>query len=84
MVDICRESLYVKLCTLANYSLNPNNIEFKNTVFSFFEDFIYIFMRDTERGRDAGREGEAGARCGTRSWIPGSCPEPPGVLEYSL
>ena len=35
-------------------------------------------MRDTERGRDI--EGEAGssqgARCGTRSWGPGSHPEP--------
>ena len=39
----------------------------------FFKDFIYLFMRDTEREREAETqaEGEAGsmqgARCGTRS-----------------
>ena len=39
----------------------------------FFKDFIYLFMRATERGRDTGR-GEAGslreAQCGTRSRVP--------------
>ena len=37
-------------------------------------------MRDTGRGAEAEGEGEAGssqgARCGTRSWILGSHPEP--------
>ena len=36
-------------------------------------------MRDTEREAETQAEGEAGsmqgARCGTRSWIPGSHPE---------
>ena len=58
-------------------------------------------MRETERERERERkaetqaEGEAGslqgARCGTQSWIPGSCPEQkadgqllshPGVPTY--
>ena len=43
----------------------------------FFKDFIYLFMRDTQR--EAETEGEAGspqgARCGTRSRFPGSRPE---------
>ena len=51
-------------------------------------------MRDTEREAETQAEGEAGlpkgARCGTQSQIPGSCPEPkadaqllshPGVLN---
>ena len=59
--------------------------------FLFFKDCIYLFMRDTERGRDTGR-GEAGsmqgARCGTQSqdprvmtWAQGRCStmEPPGI-----
>ena len=36
----------------------------------FFKDFIYLFMRDTERGRDTSRGRSrlhAGSRCGTRS-----------------
>ena len=44
----------------------------------FFKDFIYLFIRNTERGKDT--EGEAGslkgARCGTPSPDPGSRPEP--------
>ena len=52
-------------------------------------------MRDTGREPETQAEGEAvspqGARCGTRSQILGSCPEPkvdaqplshPGILEY--
>ena len=35
---------------------------------------IYLFMRDTERERQKQREKQA--RCGTRSWTPGSHPEP--------
>ena len=38
----------------------------------FFKDFIYLFMRDTQREAETQVEGEAGsmqgARCGTRSW----------------
>ena len=37
-------------------------------------------MKDNERETETQAEGEAGsmqgARCGTQSWIPGSCPEP--------
>ena len=42
---------------------------FKYHVFFFFKDFIYLLMRDTERGAETQAEGEAGsmqeARCGT-------------------
>ena len=45
----------------------------------FFKDFIYSFMREREREAETQAKGEAGsmkgARCGTRSWIPGSHPE---------
>ena len=45
----------------------------------FFKDFIYLFMRDTERDPETQAEGEAGsmrgARCGARSLVLGSCPE---------
>ena len=48
--------------------------------FLFFKDIIYPFMIDTEREAETQAEGEAGfsqgARCGTRSQTPGSCPEP--------
>ena len=59
--------------------------------FFFFKDFVYLFMRDTEREAETQAEGEAGsmqgARCGTRSqdprvtpWAVGrrSTTEPPG------
>ena len=38
----------------------------------FFKDFIYIFMRDTERGRDIDR-GRSGLHAGSLMWdlIPG-------------
>ena len=45
----------------------------KSLFFIFFKDFIHLFMRLTEREREAGTqaEGEAGsmqgARCGTRT-----------------
>ena len=48
----------------------------------FFKDFIYLFMRDTEREGEAETqaEGEAGsmqgARCGIRSWVSRSRPGP--------
>ena len=39
------------------------------------QDFIYLFMRDTERGAETQAEGEAGsmrgALCGTRFLDPG-------------
>ena len=39
----------------------------------FFKDFIYLFMRDTEREAGTQAEGETGsmqgAQCGTRSWV---------------
>ena len=39
----------------------------------FFKDFIYLFMRDTEREAETQAEGEAGsmqrAPCGTQSWV---------------
>ena len=45
----------------------------------FFLDFIYLFMNNTEREAETQVEGEAGslrgARCGTQSRTPGSCPE---------
>ena len=52
----------------------------------FKKDFIYLFMRDTERGRDTGR-GRNRLLAGTLLWnsipgawdhalSPGSCPEP--------
>ena len=38
-------------------------------ILSFFKDFIYLFIRDTEREAETQAEGEAGsllrARCGT-------------------
>ena len=41
----------------------------------FFKDFIYLFMRDTEREAETQAEGEAGsmqgAQYGTRSQDPG-------------
>ena len=44
----------------------------------FFKDFIYLFMRDTEREAETQAEGEAGslqgARCRTGSWDPGITP----------
>ena len=44
-------------------------------VLSFFKDFIYSFMRDTET-QAAGEAGSMqGAQCGTGSQIPGSGPE---------
>ena len=64
--------------------------QFSSPSFILFKDFIYLFMRDTERGRDIGRGRRsrlpAGARCGTpsqNSGIPswtegrGSTGEPP-------
>ena len=43
--------------------------------FQFFKkDFIYLFMRGRERKRQRHRV-SAGARCGTQSQSPGSCPE---------
>ena len=54
-------------------------------------------MEDTQREAETQAEREAGSpqgvRCGTRSWDPGSCPEPradaqplshPGVLVFIL
>ena len=46
----------------------------------FLKDFIYLFMRDTEKEREAETwaEGEAGspqgARCGSPSWNSGIMP----------
>ena len=41
-------------------------------LFYFIKDFIYLFVRDTEREAETKAEGEAGsipgARRGTRSW----------------
>ena len=42
--------------------------------FFFLKDFIYLFMRDTEREREAGSI--QGARYGTRSWDPRITPWP--------
>ena len=42
-------------------------------IFIFFKDFIYLFMRDTERDAETQAEGEAGSmqgpRRGTRSRV---------------
>ena len=47
-----------------------------------FKDFIYLFMRDTEREAETQAEGEAGstqeAQCGTRSWDSGITPRAKG------
>ena len=46
----------------------------------FKKDFIYLFMRDSEREAETQAEGEAGslqgAQCGLDPKTPGSCPEP--------
>ena len=46
-------------------------LHFLTCLFFFFKDFIYLFMRDTERMAETQAEGEAGsmqeARYGTRS-----------------
>ena len=46
--------------------------------FFFFKDFIYLFMRDTEKEAETQAEGGAGsmqgARRGTHPGSPGSCP----------
>ena len=45
----------------------------------FLKDFIYLFMRDTEREAETLAEGEVGsmqgARCGTQLGTTVSCPE---------
>ena len=43
-----------------------------------FKDFIYLFMRDTEREAETQAEGEAGREPdeGLDPRTPGSCPEP--------
>ena len=38
----------------------------------FFRDFIYLFMRDTERGRDTGREKQAPHRESVAGLDPGT------------
>ena len=49
-------------------------------IFYFFKDFIYLFMRDTQRESETQAEGEVGSlqgtQCGARSQDPGSRPEP--------
>ena len=63
----------------------------------FFQDFVYLFMRDTEKERQRHRQREKQAPCrkpdmGLDPGTPGSCPEPkadaqplshPGVLQMS-
>ena len=50
----------------------------KAFLFFFLKDFIYLFVRDTEREAETQAEGEAGslqgAGCGTRSWNSGITP----------
>ena len=41
----------------------------------FFKDFIYLFMKDTERGRDIGRGRSREPDVGLDSRSPGSQPE---------
>ena len=48
---------------------SPNSICHRAKVFNFFKRFIYLFMRDTHRGRDTGR-GEAGSTQGAWRGIP--------------
>ena len=47
---------------------------------NFFKDFIYVFMRDTQREAETQAEGEAGSMqepdVGFNSGNLGSCPEP--------
>ena len=49
-------------------------------IYLFLKDFIYLSMRDTEREAETQAEGEAGsmqgARCGSRSRVSRSRPEP--------
>ena len=48
---------------------HPKAMSSLNMFDSFFKNFIYLFMRDTEREAETQAEGEAGsvqgARCGT-------------------
>ena len=58
---------------LTKQVLEENSFYF---IIIIFKDFIYLFMRDTEREGETQAEEEAGstqgAQCGTRSQDPGS------------
>ena len=49
-------------------------------IYIYFFLRFYLFIHERQREAETQAEGEAGsmqgARCGTRSWIPGSHPEP--------
>ena len=55
--------------TIMLHVISPGHIYLKLVAFFFFLDFIYLFMRDTEREAETQAEGEAGspwgAQCGT-------------------
>ena len=56
------------------------------SVLFFFKDFIYLFMKDTHTQRQRHRQKEKQAphkepNEGTRSWIPGSGPEPKADIQ---
>ena len=50
-----------------------------------FKDFIYLFIKDTEKEAETQAEGEAGslpgARYGTQSQIPESHPDPKADVQ---
>ena len=57
---------------MGDFSLLPDLLVYPSFYF-FFKDFIYLFMRDTDRKAETQAEGEAGslqgARCGTQSQV---------------
>ena len=59
------------MLNLLSHPSTPENEHFDPALFIFFKDFMYLFMRDTEREGEAGfpQEPDAGLN-------PGSGPEP--------
>ena len=70
LTDLSREVFIFPKAILLRFHMNSSRT-------FFFKDFIYLFMRDTEREREreaeTQAEGEAGsmqgAQCGTQSWV---------------
>ena len=60
-VEVSGTEKSVKFAEIFRNSFVRNLSRKSQCVFFFFKDFIYLFMRDTERGRDTGRG---------RNWLP--------------